>query len=49
MKVPLSARIKIKNKEKIEEIANKIERTISETVDRVLDDYFALKQKGEAS
>lgn len=45
MKVPISGKVKPENKERVEKVASCIERSLSDTLDRILDDYFSIKEK----
>lgn len=49
MKVPISGRIDPKNRKNVEEKANKLERTISDTLDRILSEYFSLEKNKETA
>ncbi len=43
MKVPISGKVKPKNRENVERMAKKLERSLSETLDRILDKYFSFE------
>lgn len=47
MKVPISGKVKPENKQRVEKIALNIERTLSETLDRILDDYFSMYEQNK--